>query len=767
MAPMAVGMGLLPMPVPPQLGAALPQLPVVAIPVMAGFPPMGLPAGGHGYGGVLGQGPGGPALGNAAGQGYGGGGYGGGGGVQGGHGAPPGRGYGGGGGGGPGPGHGYGQQPHQQNGPAPQGYGAGGRGPLPPPQQPSQPQQGQGYGDVSRQPNGQVRRYEYHYGRPGGPGPGDPGRGGGGGGAGGGGRGGAGGDVGRPRRHFSEAPAHAQGPGGRGGGDVGRAHGYGRQDSREGPGPGAVDRGRGEAAPPLWDRGRDRERERTPDPDERRYAPAQHTAAGVGAGMGPAAAKRRDAWEAGGRAGGAGPGPGPPRVPPGLGPDQGMVAGRSAHHPAGPHGAAGAPTAAAAAPAAAAGRAAAPAAATPAEAAAAAVADPDYVSRQGHVYTVLGRNIKRIVAQLTPSAAEAEAREGVLREVVAAAAAAFPEARGRLRVEPFGSYVCGLGTPSSDIDVVLVGLAEPSPALGFYGRDERPRVARLLDRITPQLRCRLRLSKLLAIRHARIPILKLTTQAGVSVDVSVAGDGGPRAAAFIRQQAAAYPALRPLVLVLKSYMRAEGLAEVASGGLSSYGLTYMLLAHLQEEAKRGSDLGDLGGLLHSALRRYGRCFDVNTMAVSVRDGGLVPKASLGFGHVDHGDRIVTIDPLTGRNCTEGTWRSREVLDALGRADAYLSGWLQVPAAGVAADADILGPLVADVEAAEGQEGEGQQHGRGGGLGGGGGGGRGGREEGGGEEADVPYIHTTGPGAGNGNGTATGGPGQALGKRGRA
>lgn len=63
-----------------------------------------------------------------------------------------------------------------------------------------------------------------------------------------------------------------------------------------------------------------------------------------------------------------------------------------------------------------------------------------------------------------------------------------------------------------------------------------PQVARLLDRITPQLRGRLRLSKLLAIRHARIPILKLTTHSGVSVDVSIASDSGPRAAAFIRQQ---------------------------------------------------------------------------------------------------------------------------------------------------------------------------------------------------------------------------------------
>lgn len=43
---------------------------------------------------------------------------------------------------------------------------------------------------------------------------------------------------------------------------------------------------------------------------------------------------------------------------------------------------------------------------------------------------------------------------------------------------------------------------------------------------------------------------------------------------------AAWPALRPLVLVLKAYLRAESLHELNAGGLSGYGLTYMVLAHL-------------------------------------------------------------------------------------------------------------------------------------------------------------------------------------------
>ena len=46
----------------------------------------------------------------------------------------------------------------------------------------------------------------------------------------------------------------------------------------------------------------------------------------------------------------------------------------------------------------------------------------------------------------------------------------------------------------------------------------------------------------------------------------------------------------------------------------------------------------------------------------------MPKASLGFGHVDHGDRIVTIDPLTGRCWVGG--RGRACWEPVG-----LAGWL--------------------------------------------------------------------------------------------
>jgi hypothetical protein len=56
-------------------------------------------------------------------------------------------------------------------------------------------------------------------------------------------------------------------------------------------------------------------------------------------------------------------------------------------------------------------------------------------------------------------------------------------------------------------------------------------------------------------------------------------------------QIGAYPPLAPLVLVLKVYLRSCGLNEVANGGISSFALTNMVLAHIMDELQVSSRCG--------------------------------------------------------------------------------------------------------------------------------------------------------------------------------
>lgn len=64
--------------------------------------------------------------------------------------------------------------------------------------------------------------------------------------------------------------------------------------------------------------------------------------------------------------------------------------------------------------------------------------------------------------------------------------------------------------------------------------------------------------------------------------------------------------MRPTSQVLKALLKHRHLNEVFTGGLSSYSLLNMVVAHLQADGGGG---GDLGRALLSFLERYGRMFD--------------------------------------------------------------------------------------------------------------------------------------------------------------
>ena len=97
-----------------------------------------------------------------------------------------------------------------------------------------------------------------------------------------------------------------------------------------------------------------------------------------------------------------------------------------------------------------------------------------------------------------------------------------------------------------------------------------------------------------------------------------------------------------------------GLHEVYLGGLGSWSLTNMVLAHLLEEsaappAPGSQPYGAAGKALLAFLQRFsGRgAFDYSRHAVSVRMGGCINRAALGLGFAQAGTFLVLEDPLTG------------------------------------------------------------------------------------------------------------------------
>jgi non-canonical poly(A) RNA polymerase PAPD5/7 len=178
-------------------------------------------------------------------------------------------------------------------------------------------------------------------------------------------------------------------------------------------------------------------------------------------------------------------------------------------------------------------------------------------------------------------------------------------------VEIFGSYPSDLMIPGSDLDIHV-----KSMSINFLMKLQKL----LYNEETA--------SDIVFVRNARVPIIKFVDKrTGQHVDISCNNGNDVNVAVrtvnkFIRD----YPAFKHLCLFLKYLLRQRGLNEVFSGGLSSFGVSLMLISHLQmhssnfnpEEGK----LTTLGTLLLDFLALYGIYFNYQTVGIDVRRGGL-------------------------------------------------------------------------------------------------------------------------------------------------
>ncbi len=130
--------------------------------------------------------------------------------------------------------------------------------------------------------------------------------------------------------------------------------------------------------------------------------------------------------------------------------------------------------------------------------------------------------------------------------------------------------------------VLGVGAHLARPGTGFE-RPERERLRGLLTALLGRLAGRGVLAGApLLIGNARVPIIKCRLAGArggggggggggrsVAVDISLGVANGAAAVAWVAGAAAAVPALRPLVLVVKALLKQWRLNEVFKGGLSS------------------------------------------------------------------------------------------------------------------------------------------------------------------------------------------------------
>jgi len=205
---------------------------------------------------------------------------------------------------------------------------------------------------------------------------------------------------------------------------------------------------------------------------------------------------------------------------------------------------------------------------------------------------------------MAPTAAEEGAREALVATLRRVIGRLWPAAA----VEVFGSYATRLYLPTSDVDVCVFGVPDA------VGGDA-------LDAVAAALRAAPGLVRTLRVIHARVPLVKMTDAAsGVQCDISFEQPNGPTNVPVIRRYVRDYPALHPLLLVVKAFLHQRSLNEVFTGGLSSYSVLLLVVSHLQclrFNFPGGSP--DLGDALQSFFHLYGRLFNVAFASIAVGD----------------------------------------------------------------------------------------------------------------------------------------------------
>jgi non-canonical poly(A) RNA polymerase PAPD5/7 len=132
--------------------------------------------------------------------------------------------------------------------------------------------------------------------------------------------------------------------------------------------------------------------------------------------------------------------------------------------------------------------------------------------------------------------------------------------------------------------------------------------------------------KMTIIAKAKVPIIKFVTSHGrFAVDISINQLNGVSAGKMVNNFIGALPALRALVLVVKSFLSQRSMNEVFTGGLGSYSIVCLAVSFLQQHPKirRGEmdPMKNLGVLVLEFFEFYGLHFNYQEVGISLRDGG--------------------------------------------------------------------------------------------------------------------------------------------------
>ncbi|KAK9905558.1 hypothetical protein WJX75_002111 [Coccomyxa subellipsoidea] len=212
-------------------------------------------------------------------------------------------------------------------------------------------------------------------------------------------------------------------------------------------------------------------------------------------------------------------------------------------------------------------------------------AEDSYCSRKQWSPQVLDRfnnAFAAVIQEQTPGPQDAARRRQILEKLGGIVGAGL-DGHTELRVEPYGSFVSGLYSPTGDLDISIEGNC------GKEGRGRQTRdlgktaKAAMLRALSKKLeRSRLHRGYIQRILHARVPILKFVwAETGIPCDVSVGSSNSRFKAEVVKALAEVDFRFAQMLRVIKVWSAAHGLNDASNGTFNTFALSLMVLFHLQ------------------------------------------------------------------------------------------------------------------------------------------------------------------------------------------
>jgi len=207
-------------------------------------------------------------------------------------------------------------------------------------------------------------------------------------------------------------------------------------------------------------------------------------------------------------------------------------------------------------------------------------------------------------------------------------------------VEIYGSCASNLALPYSDLDLVVTltdidGLYSPNIF------QENLNFLRVLDEVFKKEDW---VKHIQFIDTASVPVIKLYTIFNIPVDITMnqPSHSGKKTKSLLLKLLQDFKELRYLILVLKQFLRQQGLHNPYTGGLGSYCLSLMVTSFLQiyvYRKKESKGIKNLGKLLMDVLQLYGK-FEFERIVIKVtEDGGHIPLPAPTHHH------LMVMDPF--------------------------------------------------------------------------------------------------------------------------